>query len=130
LAGFLAQVDKRGPASVIVFGPAEPGAWLDAVIRVAGRRQLRVVIGVDGVTEVKPRSRWLALLQTAPPRLGARAAALDQVMTSLGRARVPVTLLDRSTGRALGDLGRRALFRQDGPAPRVAIAPGVQKEAS
>jgi hypothetical protein len=111
LPGFLAQADKRGPASVIVFGPPEPGAWLTAVTRAAGRRQLRVVIGVDGVYESRKRPRWLSLFRSELQPFGARAAALDEVMLSLGRARVPVTLLDRTTGRVLGDVGRRALFR-------------------
>ena len=109
LAGFLSSVDKRGPASVIVFGPPEPGAWLAAVTRVASRRQLRVVIGVDGVA-AQPKPRWLSLLRSDAPELGARAAALDTVMNTLGRARVPVSLLDRTTGRQLGELGRRAAF--------------------
>jgi hypothetical protein len=111
LRAFLAQSDKRGPASVIVFVPAQPGAWLSTVIGVASRRQLRAVIGVDGVAEPKRRARWLTLLQTSLPVPGAHAVALEQVMTTLARARVQVTLLDRTTGRALGEMGRRALFR-------------------
>ena len=111
LAGFLAQADKRGPASVIVFGPAEPGPWLDAVARVAGRRQLRVVIGVDGVARERTAPRWLELFRSQERALGAQAELLDQVMIALGRARVQVTLLDRTTGRVLNELGRRALFR-------------------
>lgn len=116
LAGFLAQADKRGPASVIVFGPPQPGPWLDAVARVAGRRQLRVVIGVDGVMRENAAPHWLALFRSERKRLGARAALLDQVMVTLGRARVHVTLLDRTTGRLLGDIGRRALFREEAEA--------------
>jgi Protein of unknown function DUF58 len=129
LAGFLAQVDKRGPASVIVFGPAEPGDWLSAVTRVASRRQLRVVIGVDGVAEERHSPRWLSLFQADEPGLlGARAAALDEVMNTLGRSRVPVTLLDRQSGRALGELGRRALFQGTGSrraAPLRRVAGGA-----
>jgi hypothetical protein len=109
LPGFLAQVDKRGPASVIVFAPPEPGSWLDAVTRVASRRQLRVVIGVDGVVDAVRSSRWLGLFRSEAPVSGVQNKALDEVMHALGRARVPVTLLDRTTGRALGELGRRAL---------------------
>jgi hypothetical protein len=115
LQGFLAQADKRGPASVIVFAPAEPGAWLNAVARVAARRQLRVVIGVDGVSARSERPRWLRWFRREPSEHGARAAALDEVLLSLGRSRVPVTLLDRSSGRMLGDIGRRALFRGEQP---------------
>jgi hypothetical protein len=114
LPGFLAQADKRGPASVIVFAPPEPGPWLQAVTRAASRRQLRVVIGVDGVARRIERPRWLRLLRREESAPGARAAALDEVMLSLGRARVLVTLLDRSTGRMLGEIGRKALFRAEG----------------
>src|SRR5690606_25353572 len=102
LQGFLAQADKRGPASVIVFGPPEPGPWLNVVTRAAGRRQLRVVIGVDGVAQRDERPRWLRFFREEPRSLGARAAALDEVMLTLGRSRVLVTLLDRSSGRMLG----------------------------
>jgi hypothetical protein len=127
LAGFLSQVDKRGPASLIVFAPPEPGPWLDAVTRIGGRRQLRVVIGVDGVAEPIPRSRWLNLFRAIEPQRGVTVSALDQVLNTLGRARIPVTLLDRPTGRALGELGRRALRRADARAaePRtLSPAPG------
>jgi hypothetical protein len=113
LPGFLAQADKRGPASVIVFAPPEPGAWLSAVTRVAGRRQLRVVIGVDGVAARVEQPRWLRFFRAESRSAGARAAALDEVMLALGRARVLVTLLDRSSGRMLGEIGRRALFREE-----------------
>jgi len=120
LAGFLAQVDRRGPASVIVFGPPEPSAWLSAVTRVASRRQLRVVIAVDGVVEAQRAPRWLRLFRAEKTEAGARAAALEEVLLTLGRARVPVTLLDRSTGGVLGDLRRRALYRA-ATAPAVSI---------
>jgi hypothetical protein len=111
LNGFLAQADKRGPASVIVFGPAQPGPWLDAVARVASRRQLRVVIGVDGVAREPNAPRWLDLFRSEEHAQGAQGELLDQVMLALGRARVQVTMLDRTTGRVLSELGRRALFR-------------------
>jgi hypothetical protein len=117
LPGFLAQADKRGPASVIVFAPPEPGPWLHAVTRAASRRQLRVVIGVDGVAQQIEQPRWLRFFRREPSSGGAKAAALEQVMLSLGRARILVTLLDRSSGRMLGDIGRRALFREEQPDP-------------
>lgn len=109
LNGFLAQADKRGPASVIVFAPPEPSAWLTSVTRLAGRRQLRVVIAVDGVQDNPREPGWLRLFRSERAEGGARAAALEEVMQILGRARVPVTLLDRSSGALLGDIRRRAL---------------------
>jgi uncharacterized protein (DUF58 family) len=120
LAGFLAQSDKRGPASVIVFAPPAPGPWLQAVTRVAGRRQLRVVIAVDGIAPSARPPRWLGLFRSELPAAGALAAALDEVMLSLGRARVPMVLLDRRSGRALGALSQQSLLRAAGTRPRAA----------
>jgi hypothetical protein len=111
LAGFLAQSDKRGPASVIVFAPPEPGAWLSAVTRAASRRQMQVANAVDGVADTVAPPRWLGLFRSERQRPGVRAAALDHVLLALGRARIQVVLLDRSTGRALGALGQRAMVR-------------------
>ncbi|MET0388503.1 MAG: hypothetical protein ABW321_21205, partial [Polyangiales bacterium] len=125
LAGFLAQSDKRGPASVIVFGPPVPGEWLDAVTRVAGRRQLRVVIAVDGVAAAPTTPRWLGLFRREAPLAGAHGGALDEVLLALGRARVQVTLLDRPTGHAVGAIGQRALLRGAGArSGTVAVAHG------
>jgi hypothetical protein len=117
LNGFLAQADKRGPASVIVFAPPEPSAWLTSVTRLAGRRQLRVVIAVDGVQDNPREPGWLRLFRSERAEAGARAAGLEEVMQILGRARVPVTLLDRSSGVLLGDIRRRALGGK-GKSPR------------
>jgi hypothetical protein len=116
LAGFLSQSDKRGPASVIVFGPPEPGAWIAAVTRAASRRQLQVVMAVDGIADTLAPPRWLGLFRRESPLAGARAAALEEVLLTLGRARIPVVLLDRKTGRALGAQGIRALTRAAAPA--------------
>lgn len=125
LSAFLAQVETKGPASVIVFAPPRPGPWIDAVIRAAGRRQLRTVIAVDGVAGAPPRPLWLRLVATEAPLEGSDADALDSVLTVLSRAHVPVILLDRSTGRPLGDRARRALLhvrRPEQVAPPIGVA--------
>jgi uncharacterized protein (DUF58 family) len=109
LSAFLAAVETRGPASVIVFGPPRPGPWVEAVIRASSRRQLRTVIAVDGVAEVARRPLWLRVLASDPTISGSEAAALDNVLGMLARAHVPVILLDRATGRPLGERARRAL---------------------
>lgn len=124
LAPFLAQVERKGPASVIVFAPPRPGAWLEAVIGAASRRQLRTVIAVDGLAEVRPRPLWLRALTSEPPVDGSEAHALDAVLGVLGRAHVPVILLDRNTGRPLGERARRALLHSR-EAPRVPDVVGV-----
>ncbi|HKP64780.1 MAG TPA: DUF58 domain-containing protein, partial [Polyangiales bacterium] len=109
LSAFLAQVESKGPASVLVFGPPVPGAWLSAVIRAASRRQLRAVIAVDGVADARVRPLWARLIARAAPVAGNEAQALDATLGILSRARIPVILLDRTTGRPLGERARRAL---------------------
>jgi hypothetical protein len=126
LRPFLAQVEKQGPASVVVFAPAQPGPWLDLVISAAQRRQVRAVIGVDGVLTAI-RRRWWARWLTVPAQpAGAPAAVLEQVLAKLGRAGVSVVVLDRGTGRPLGSLQRRALGGAAMPAPVT----GAQRSSS
>ncbi len=111
LAAFVAQVDKRGPASLIIFAPIVPGRWLDAVAQVARSRQVRVVLGVDSVQTTARPPFWLRLLTTVPPLRAASAEALEAVVTTLARAGVAVTILDRASGQALGPSLRRAMQR-------------------
>jgi hypothetical protein len=115
LSAFLAQVESKGPASVLVFGPPRPGAWLSAVIRAASRRQLRAVIAVDGVADAYTRPLWARLIARAAPVAGSEAQALDVTLGVLARARIPVILLDRTTGRPLGERARRALTQARDP---------------
>ncbi|HKU40921.1 MAG TPA: DUF58 domain-containing protein [Polyangiales bacterium] len=115
LSAFLAQVENKGPASVLVFGPPRPGGWLSAVIRAASRRQLRTVIAVDGVADTSTRPLWARLIARAAPSTGTDAEALDEVLGTLARARIPVILLDRTTGRPLGERARRALTQAREP---------------
>jgi len=126
LLPFLAAVEKKGPASVLVFGPPRPGPWLSAVIAAASRRQLRTVIAVDGVADPYTRPFWLRMLASDDTLHGAQASQLDVVLTTLGRAHVPVILLDRATGRPLGDRARKALLHDAARSgPRVSEDLGV-----
>lgn len=109
LGAFVTQVDKQGPASLIVFAPPEPGAWVDTVSQLARRRQLRVVVGVDSVDVAVARPWWLRLLTLRPSTEGVNAQGVESLVHTLGRAGVPVSVLDRSTGRPLGAAQQRAL---------------------
>jgi hypothetical protein len=124
LSAFLAQVESKGPASVLVFGPPRPGAWLSAVIRAASRRQLRTVIAVDGVADAHARPLWARLIVRSAKVAGSEAQALDATLGVLARARIPVILLDRTSGRPLGERARRALTQARDP-QRVPEALGV-----
>jgi hypothetical protein len=54
LERFLAEVDPRGPAALVVFAPPTGGSWLEQMRAVSMRRygRLRVVIAVDAVVSV------------------------------------------------------------------------------
>jgi hypothetical protein len=94
------------------------------VIRAASRRQLRAVIAVDGVADAQARPLWRRLIASAAPVAGSEAQALDATLGILARARIPVILLDRTTGRPLGERARRALTKARDP-QRVPEALGV-----
>ncbi len=107
---FVQQVERQGPASLVVFAPSCPGAWLARVADVARRRKLRVVIGVDGVYERARAPLWRRLLALPRAASGTAAAGLEQVVGTLAQAGAEVTVLDRGSGRPLGLLQRRAML--------------------
>jgi hypothetical protein len=109
LSAFLERVEREGPASILVFAPSAPGAWVERVARAARTRKLRVVIGVDGVYERERPPLLLRLLAFHRPPEGAHVAALEQVLRALGQAGAQVTVLDRGSGRQLGAEHRKAM---------------------
>ena len=109
LIAFLERVEREGPASVLVFAPNLPGAWIERVAAAARRRKLRVIIGVDGVYERDRPPLLLRLLAFHRPPDGTRASDLEQVLRSLGQAGAQVTVLDRGSGRPLGAEQRKAM---------------------
>ena len=111
LAAFFERVEREGPASLLVFAPSRPGAWLGHVAAAARRRKLRVVIGVDGVhTRARP-PLLLRLLAFHEPAVGALASELEEVQRTLAQAGAQVTVLDRSSGRTLSAAHQQALAR-------------------
>jgi uncharacterized protein (DUF58 family) len=107
---FVQRVEQRGPASLLVFAPSRPGAWVERVASVARKRKLRVVIGTDGVYQRERPVWWRRLLAFEPPPEGTAQRELEQVLRSLAEAGASVTVLDRGTGRVLGGADRRALL--------------------
>ena len=102
---FLAEVDPGGPASLVVFAPPVMGAWLDEMRSVASRRygRVRVVIAVDAVHDPDGQSqlrRWFLAPVTAS---GVQRADLERVGRALGQLRCEVVIIDRVSGRVLGD---------------------------
>jgi hypothetical protein len=105
LSAFVERAERKGPAALVVFAPASPGPWLPRVLAVVRRRpnRVRVVIGVDGLEATPPRAFFRRLLWTTPAPHGSRRSGLQDVLSTLGRERLDVVVLDRVTGRHVGN---------------------------
>jgi hypothetical protein len=115
LSTFVARAEERGPASLVLFVPAEPGPWLERAVAVLRPRAARakVVIGVDGVELRPPRALWArALLREPAPVRVSSAEALEEVVQRLQGHCAEIVVVDRSSGRRLGDAHRRAMLAE------------------
>lgn len=106
LSRFLAEVDPRGPAALVVFAPPSMGAWLDEMRALSTRRygRVRVVIAVDAVQESSDRHRsWRRWLLNPAKRAGVARDELERVGRALSELRCEVVIVDRVSGRIVGD---------------------------
>ncbi|HEX6246164.1 MAG TPA: DUF58 domain-containing protein [Polyangiales bacterium] len=105
LGSFVSEVEKEGPAALVVFAPAhapQVEARVAALLRERAR-PLRVVIGVDGVTRDPPPS-WLERVTLAAQSSSRTAlAALQDSVTFYKKLGCEVLIVDRDSGRLLGD---------------------------
>ncbi len=104
LAAFVAQVEKEGPAALVLFVPPHaPGveAHVSALVRQRAR-PVRVVIGVDGVVAQDAPSllERLAFQTNVNPRT--TLAELTASVTAYKRLGCDVLVVDRESGRVLG----------------------------
>lgn len=111
LERFLAEVDPQGPAALVIFAPPAAGPWLDEVRRVSMRRygRVRVVIAVDAVHSTEPEPAWRKWLLTSKEPLGVARDELQQVGRALSQLRCEVLIVDRVSGRVVGDGVRLAV---------------------
>jgi uncharacterized protein (DUF58 family) len=102
---FLAEVDPRGPASLVLFAPPTMGSWLDEMREVTARRhgRVRVVIAVDAVHDLRAQSPWQRWLFRTAGSSGVNRSELERVGRALGQLRCEVVVIDRVSGRVLGD---------------------------
>jgi len=102
---FLAEVDPRGPAALVVFAPPIMGAWLDEMRSLTARRygRVRVVIAVDSVHDPATRSSWRSWFLRPVHSSGVERIDLERVGRALGQLRCEVVIIDRVSGRVLGD---------------------------
>ena len=102
---FLAEVDPRGPAALVVFAPPTMGGWLNEMRSLTARRygRVRVVIAVDAVHDPDAQSQWRRWLLTPVGSSGVERGDLERVGRALGQLRCEVVIIDRVSGRVLGD---------------------------
>ncbi|MEM9073133.1 MAG: DUF58 domain-containing protein, partial [Myxococcota bacterium] len=114
LEGFVRREERRGPASLVIFVPVRSGPWLSKVVAVLQARpgRSRVVVGVDGLT--RPRSRgWFRRLTTRRRVVDQSSVVdLDATLRALAATRAEVVVIDRKTGRVIGEGHRRAVFER------------------
>ena len=105
LKRFLAEVNPRGPAALVVFAPPTTGSWLDEMRVLSMRRhgRVRVVIAVDAVHEQGEPPKWRRWLLTPSAATGIARAELERVGRALSQLRCEVVIIDRVSGRVLGD---------------------------
>ena len=102
---FLAEVDPRGPAALVVFAPPTMGPWLDEMRSLTIQRygRVRVVLAVDAVHDADAQSVWRRWFLTPVGSSGVERGDLEGVGRALGQLRCEVVIIDRVSGRVLGD---------------------------
>jgi hypothetical protein len=122
LVSFLQQLDREGPSSLVLFVPAADGPWVGRVTTLLHKqaRSARVVIGVDGITQREGAS-WLSRI-TLAPRASTQIplVALRALIASYKRVGCEVVVLDRESGRLLGDAHLNRPGLTDPSQPHVA----------
>jgi hypothetical protein len=102
LSGFVERVEQGGPASYVLFVPPKEGPWTASVARMARGRTVRIVIGVDGLTSPLKPSLWQRMLTVPSQADGVDPRKLEQLIAQLSALDAHVSVLDRTSGRALG----------------------------
>jgi uncharacterized protein (DUF58 family) len=105
LSAFVAEVEREGPCSLVLFVPPVSDAALARVrdLLRAHRRPVRVVIGVDGIAEGAARSWARRVLFATRPGRAVEREALALSVQAYRKLGCDVLVLDRVSGRVLGD---------------------------
>jgi hypothetical protein len=105
LRAFVDAVEREGPASLVLFVPPQLGAIVDRVQDVVRQRArpVRVVIGIDGIHPSGPRSGWRRFAFEREVEARVAMPALREVIAAYRRFGCDVVVLDRDSGRVLGE---------------------------
>jgi hypothetical protein len=111
---FLAEVDPQGPAALVVFAPPMMGSWVDEMRALSMRRygRVRVVIAVDALHKPHAGPTWKRWLLTPKASVGIARDDLEHVGRALSQLRCEVVIIDRVSGRVLGDGVRLTLAHE------------------
>lgn len=108
LAAFFARAERSGPASAVLFVPPRTGPWMQLVLAALRTRQpMRIVIGVDSLTEARERPRWFRFFVRSQERDAPTMRELEEVIRAFKKARCEVLVLDRTSGRVWSDAHRK-----------------------
>lgn len=105
LRAFVDHVEKEGPVSLVLFvPPALDGAFerIRDVITLRSR-PVRVVIGIDGLLPQGGRSLWKRMAFARPSDARLPLEALRETIAAYRRHGCDVVVLDRESGRVLGE---------------------------
>lgn len=115
LAAFMKELEREGPTSLVLFVPAAEGEHVARIGQLVQKRghSARVVIGVDGVAPESSSALWTRLTRIAfvsSPSARVEVATLRALLTRYRRYGCEVVVVDRASGRVLGEahLGRAA----------------------
>jgi hypothetical protein len=106
LTAFLAQAEREGPCSLVVFVPptAQPPLLRMRELLRGHARPVRVVIGVDGIVRTGAGSWATRLFLAGRKRTAIDAAQLHASVLAYRALGCDVVVLDRSNGRMLSDV--------------------------
>ncbi|MDB4990568.1 MAG: hypothetical protein JWN04_5746, partial [Myxococcaceae bacterium] len=105
LSAFVQELEREGPSSLVLFVPAESGPWVEQIgsLLQKQRRTARIVIGVDGITQ-RASASWLERIALSPTTTAqVPLAQLRDLITAYRRFGCEVVVVDRQSGRVLGD---------------------------
>jgi hypothetical protein len=111
LSAFAERVQRTGPASYVVFVPPRRGEWVSEIGKLARLHPVRVVIGLDTVEAQMARSWLRKLLTFSRAQDSLRPDEVEQLVSELLRASCSVSVVDRPSGRALGEGHLQGMLR-------------------
>jgi len=116
LEPFLRRSERAGPAAAVLFVPPRPGPWLEYVVRATRPRAVRtrVVVTTDGIDSRSATPLWRRLLTLPESSEGTPTEQLEAVLKALAATRVEIIVLDRKSGKRLGERHRAAMRKRGG----------------